>query len=69
MNLKKHLLYFLTVILYLFHTLPQAENLFHFFYDFCSVNKVGSQTRLSINVGVKQKREARLHKIMRHLRM
>ena len=46
-----HYLFHFLSIVYLFHTLPQANYLFHFLRILFSVYKVGSQTRLSIDVG------------------
>ena len=56
-------------MLYLFHTPPQAKYLFHFRRKNNSVYKIRSQTRLRIDLEVKETSEARHHKFERHLIM
>ena len=51
-----YLFHLLSAIFYLFHTLSQARYLFFrlFLTNFFSVHRVGSETRLSIDAGVKE---------------
>ena len=56
-------------ISYLFHTLPQAKCISLSYNLYFSVYKAGSQTRLSIDVGIKETSEARLQKLICHLTM
>ena len=58
------------IISCLFHTLPRTKYLFHFLSNYYSVYKIGSQTRLGIDmidVGVKETSEKRRHKFKCHL--